>query len=52
MLHVTGLKPTALDGTYWTDRLTSGDITIERLNAKIDLSAADALAAVRSQGQP
>ncbi|NYD40033.1 hypothetical protein [Nocardioides panaciterrulae] len=51
LLHVTGLKPTRLDGTYWTDRLTSGDIAIQRVNSKVDLSAADALAAVRQQDQ-
>jgi hypothetical protein len=52
LLHVTGIRPTRLDGTYWTDRLTAGDISTERMNSKTDLSATDALTVVQPQGNP
>lgn len=52
LLHVTGVKPKTLEGTYWTDRLTVGDIVVEHVNSKTDLSATEALDAVRTKDQP
>lgn len=47
-LHVTGIRPKTLDGTYWTDRLTAGDIVVERVSAATDLSSAEALATIQN----
>lgn len=42
-LHVTGIKPTAMEGTYWTDRLTAGDILARFVNKRTNLPSAEAL---------
>lgn len=35
-LNVSGLRPTQIGGTYWTDRLTVGDIDLGLLNRRTD----------------
>lgn len=50
LLHVTGIKPHTLEGSYWTDRLTAGDIVLRFINKKVDTSAADALRAASNLG--
>jgi hypothetical protein len=42
-LHVVGTRPSTLDGTYWTDRLTSGDLVLELVNRRTDTSRVDGL---------
>lgn len=42
LLRVGGNSPKHMDGTYWTDRLTAGDITLERLDRKTGRSAHEA----------
>lgn len=44
-LDVTGTSPTSLSGTYWTDRVTAGDVTLTLVDRKDDRSRDDALAA-------
>ena len=35
-LNVSGFRPTQIGGTYWTDRLTVGDIDLGLLNRRTD----------------
>lgn len=42
-LDVTGTTPSSLSGTYWTDRITAGDMTLSLLDRKDDRPRADAL---------
>ena len=51
LLHITGITPKTLEGTYWTDRLTAGDLVLSFVNKQVDLPAANALEAVRTHGQ-
>ena len=44
-LDVTGTTPSSLSGTYWTDRITAGDMTLTLVDRKDDRPRADALAA-------
>lgn len=44
-LDVTGTSPASLSGTYWTDRVTAGDMTLTLVDRKDDRSRDDALAA-------
>jgi hypothetical protein len=44
-LDVTGVSPASLSGTYWTDRITAGDMTLTLVDRKDDRSRDDALAA-------
>lgn len=46
LLQVAGTEPTAMDGSYWTDRLTTGDMTLQRVDRKRVRSAQDARQAV------
>lgn len=45
-LHVSGTTPDTMDGIYWTDRLTAGDLTARRINRTTDSSREAALADV------
>ena len=42
-LDVTGTAPRSLSGTYWTDRITAGDMTLTLVDRKYDRSREDAL---------
>ena len=44
-LDVTGTEPASLSGTYWTDRITAGDMTLTLIDRKDDRPREDALAA-------
>jgi hypothetical protein len=39
-----GRLPRELSGTYWTDRLTSGDFTFHLVDRKVDYASLDAVA--------
>lgn len=52
LLHVTGIKPRTLEGSYWTDRLTSGDIVLRFISKKVDTPAADALRSAQALAEP
>lgn len=41
LLQVTGIDPKTLDGSYWTDRLTAGDITLTLVDRKVDRPASE-----------
>ncbi|RPE84870.1 hypothetical protein EDF28_0812 [Curtobacterium sp. PhB137] len=43
LLQVTGLDPQILEGSYWTDRLTAGDITLTLVDRRVDRSASEAV---------
>jgi len=43
LLQVTGLDPQILDGSYWTDRLTAGDITLTLVDRRVDRPASEAV---------
>ena len=49
-LRVVGITPGSLHGTYWTDRLTTGDLSLDLIDRKTDRTETDALAAVRDGG--
>ena len=36
LLQIAGPTPTALNGTYWTDRLTAGDLRLHRVDRRTD----------------
>lgn len=42
-LDVTGTTPSSLSGTYWTDRITAGDMTLTLVDRKDDRPRDDAL---------
>jgi len=42
-LDVTGTTPSSLSGTYWTDRITAGDMTLTLVDRRDDRARADAL---------
>jgi hypothetical protein len=42
-LDVTGTTPSSLSGTYWTDRITAGDMTLTLVDRTDDRPRADAL---------
>lgn len=42
-LDVTGTTPRSLSGTYWTDRITAGDMTLTLIDRKDDRPRDDAL---------
>lgn len=44
-LDVTGISPATLVGTYWTDRITAGDLTLTLVDRKDDRPRDEALAA-------
>jgi hypothetical protein len=44
-LDIMGTAPDTLSGTYWTDRITAGDITLTLLDRKDDRPRAAALSA-------
>ncbi|OBH30757.1 hypothetical protein A5692_18775 [Mycobacterium sp. E342] len=46
-LRVAGVTPNSLHGTYWTDRLTTGDIDLVLVDRNTDRTEMDALDAVR-----
>ena len=49
-LEVAGLTPSCLTGTYWTDRLTAGDMALRRVSRRTDYaSLAEVLTAVDGQ---
>jgi len=41
LLQVTGLDPQILEGSYWTDRLTAGDMTLTLVDRRVDRSASE-----------
>lgn len=43
LLQVTGLDPQILEGSYWTDRLTAGDITLTLVDRRVDRSPSEAV---------
>lgn len=43
-LDVTGTNPRSLSGTYWTDRITAGDMTLTLIDRKDDRPRDEALA--------
>ncbi|WP_282005541.1 hypothetical protein [Propioniciclava sinopodophylli] len=45
-LDVTGTTPSSLSGTYWTDRMTAGDMTLTLVDRTVDRARVDALAVV------
>lgn len=47
-LRVVGIKPGSLHGTYWTDRLTTGDLDLVLVDRNTNRTEKDALAAVRN----
>lgn len=47
-LAVHGADPNTMDGIYWTDRLTSGDMTLTRLGGRTDLTRQQALDAAKA----
>ncbi len=44
-LDVTGISPASLVGTYWTDRITAGDMTLTLLDRQDDRPREEALGA-------
>lgn len=46
LLRVVGNDPLSLRGSYWTDRLTAGDIVLDRVDRKVNRSEEDVLATV------
>lgn len=44
-LDVTGTEPNSLSGTYWTDRVTAGDMTLTLIDRRDDRTRQEALAA-------
>lgn len=44
-LDVTGTSPSSLSGTYWTDRVTAGDLTLTLVDRKDDRPRENALKA-------
>lgn len=47
-LAVHGNDPHDMDGTYWTDRLTAGDMRLTRIGKQTDLTRQQALDAART----
>jgi len=43
VLQVNGIDPKTLDGSYWTDRLTAGDITLTFMDRNVDRPATEAV---------
>ena len=43
-LHVVGRLPVELQGTYWTDRLTVGDMTFRFVDRNVDYASCEAVA--------
>lgn len=50
LLQIIGSEPTSLQGTYWTDRLTAGDVKLELVDRSTSLTQSDALSAVLRVG--
>jgi SMODS-associating 2TM, beta-strand rich effector domain len=50
LLQIIGAEPKSVQGTYWTDRLTAGDVKLELIDRSTSHAQADALLAVQRAG--